>query len=189
MVSTIPFRFRPRVLALGATLILAATALGACSPTLDWRSVRPKGVNILITYPCKPEQVTQPVELAGEKVPMSMTGCVAGDMTFALAHATLASEAHAAQALSELHRSAVANVRGTVTASSPAQFDQASADPSAQHLSIDGHMPDGKVLREQVALFRQGRDVFQLTTLGPTDKFQSDAAQTFADSVRLSPAP
>lgn len=177
--------------AMPRALLWLATAVGlaACSPALDWRDVRPKGVDILVTYPCKPEQVTKIVELAGQKVPMSMTGCVADGMTFALAHARLSSPQQGSQALALLHQSAIANVRGKVDAAEPARVNAASRDPSAARLRIDGVMPDGQPVREQVLLFRQGADVFQLTVFAPTDKFKDDAAQTFGDSVRLSPAP
>lgn len=176
-------------LRLGAGLLAAAVLLCACSPALDWRDVRPKDVNILLTYPCKPEQIAQEVVLAGQQVKMSMTGCVADKMTFALAHARLPNPALAAPALAQLHQAAVSNVRGRVTASSAAALKNATPGlPDSLDLKIDGQMPDGKPVRERVLLFSQGSDVYQLTAFAPTEVFKDDAAQTFADSVNLSPA-
>ena len=108
------------VLRSAGALLAAAALLSACSPALDWRDVRPKDVNILLTYPCKPEQIAQDVVLADQTVKMSMTGCVADKMTFALAHARLPSPALAARALAQLHLAAVDNVHGRVTASTTA---------------------------------------------------------------------
>lgn len=166
-----------------------ALLLGACSPALDWRDVRPKDIDILLTYPCKPEQIAQDVVLADRKVRMSMTGCVADKMTFALAHARLPDPALAATALAQLHQSAVGNVRGKVTAAAAAAVKNATPGlPDSLDLKIDGRMPDGKPVRERVLLFSQGSDVYQLTAFAPTDAFKDDAAQTFVESVNLSPA-
>jgi hypothetical protein len=107
------------VIRFSTLLLTAAALLSACSPALDWRDVRPKDINILLTYPCKPEQIAQDVELADQKIKMSMTGCVADKMTFALAHAQLPNPALAARALAQLHQAAVDNVHGKVTFSSP----------------------------------------------------------------------
>ncbi|OYV32747.1 MAG: hypothetical protein B7Z83_10400 [Thiomonas sp. 20-64-5] len=173
----------------GLAALVAVALLSACSPALDWRDVRPKDVNILLTYPCKPEQIAQDVVLADQKIKMSMTGCVADKMTFALAHARLPSPALAARALAQLHQAAIDNVRGRVTASSAAVLKNATPGlPDSLDLKIDGQAPDGKAVRERVLLFSQGNDVYQVTAFAPTDTFKDEAAQTFADSVNLSPS-
>jgi len=178
------------VLRFSAVLFAAAALLSACSPALDWRDVRPKDVNILLTYPCKPEQIAQDVVLAGQTIKMSMTGCVADKMTFALAHARLPNPALAAKALAQLHSAAIDNVRGKVTASSVVALKNATPGlPDSLDLQIDGQSPDGKPVRERVQLFSQGGDVYQATALAPTDNFKAEAAQTFVESVNLSPSP
>lgn len=190
MVFTARFPAASSVLRLSASLLVGTALLAACSPALDWRDVRPKDVNILLTYPCKPEQIAQDVILAGQKVKMSMTGCVADKMTFALAHARLPSPALAAQALGQLHQAAVGNVRGTVTASAPAAVRNATPGlADSLDLGITGQSPDGKPVRERVLLFSQGSSVYQVTAFAPTDTFKDEAAQTFAQSVNLSPSP
>lgn len=189
MLSTFRCRTTTQVFG-GLMLALAAVAaLSACSPALDWRDVQPKGLNILLTFPCKTEQIAKDVRLAGESVRMSMTGCVADGMTFALAHAHFPTPARAATGLAQLHQAALANVHGRVTASAPVAI--ANIDPGlpdARDLRIDGQAPDGKAVRERVVLFAQGSDIYQLTALGPADAFKPDAAQTFAESVKLSPS-
>ncbi|MEW6559821.1 MAG: hypothetical protein AB1412_06430 [Pseudomonadota bacterium] len=174
-----------------STLSLAAAALlSACSPALDWRDVRPKDINILLTYPCKTEQIAQDVVLAGQKVKMSMTGCVADKMTFALAHAQLPDPALAAKALGQLHQAAIGNVHGKVTHSAPDIPKNATPGlPDSLDLRIDGQTPDGKPVRERVLLFSQGNSVYQITAFAPTPDFKDEAAQTFVESVNLSPTP
>lgn len=190
MLFTARFPAASSVLRFSALLLAAAALLSACSPALDWRDVRPKDVNILLTYPCKPDQIAQDVVLADQKIKMSMTGCVADKMTFALAHAHLPNPALAAKALAQLHQAAVDNVRGKVTASSAAALKNATPGlPDSLDLKIDGQTPDGKPVRERVLLFSQGSDVYQVTAFAPTDVYKDEAAQTFAESVNLSPSP
>lgn len=190
MLFTARFPAASSVLRFSAVLLAAAALLSACSPALDWRDVRPKDVNILLTYPCKPDQIAQDVVLADQKIKMSMTGCVADKMTFALAHAHLPNPALAAKALAQLHQAAVDNVHGKVTASSAAALKNATPGlPDSLDLKIDGQTPDGKPVRERVLLFSQGSDVYQVTAFAPTDVYKDEAAQTFAESVNLSPSP
>jgi hypothetical protein len=190
MLFTARFPAAASVLRFSVAPLAAAALLSACSPALDWRDVRPKDVNILLTYPCKPDQITQDVVLADQKIKMSMTGCVADKMTFALAHAHLPNPALAAKALAQLHQAAVDNVHGKVTASSAAVPKNATPGlPDSLDLKIDGQTPDGKPVRERVLLFSQGGDVYQVTAFAPTDVYKDEAAQTFAESVNLSPSP
>ncbi len=172
---------------LGAVL---ATALAACSPALDWRQAGPQGVDILLQYPCKPQSVTQPVMLAGKRLDMSMTGCEAAHMTFALAHADLGQPALVAPALAELRRDAVSNIRGRVLSQQAAQIRHASTpQPDAVELDLAGQAPGGGALREHVVLFAQGTQVFQATVLARDSDYRKDAAHTFASSVQLGAAP
>ena len=190
MLSTARYPAAASVIRFSTLLLAAAALLSACSPALNWRDVRPKDINILLTFPCSPDQISQDVVLADQKIKMSMTGCVADKMTFALAHARLPSPALAARALGQLHQAAVENVRGKVTFSSPDIPKNATAGlPDSLDLRIDGVAPNGKPVRERVLLFSQGNSVYQVTAFAPTDDFKDEAAQTFAASVNLSPTP
>jgi hypothetical protein len=166
--------------------LVASALLGACSPALNWRESRPKDIDILLTFPCKPQQIAQTVQLAGSMVKMSMTGCATSDMTFALAHADMKNPAQVSAALAALHQAAVRNVAGSVTHSQPAQVAHATGGlPDALDLQIDGKSPTGEPLRERVLLFAQGTQVFQATTFAQTSHFKGEAAQTFSNSIRL----
>ncbi|MDY0330140.1 MAG: hypothetical protein RBR52_06565 [Thiomonas sp.] len=190
MLSTARYPPAASAIRFSALLLTAAALLCACSPAFDWRDVHPKDINIVLTYPCKPEQIAQDVVLADQKIKMSMTGCVADRMTFALAHARLPSPALAARALAQLHQAAVENVHGRITFSSPDIPKNATPGlADSLDLRIDGQAPDGKPVRERVLLFSQGSDVYQLTAFAPTADFKDEAAQTFAGSVNLSPSP
>src|SRR3989338_9422391 len=72
--------------------------LVGCSPALNWRSVPLPEAGITITLPCKPDQATRTVELAGGPVELSMAGCDVDGATFAVSHAALADPAQAGAA-------------------------------------------------------------------------------------------
>ena len=84
--------------------------LVGCSPALNWRSVPLPDAGITITLPCKPDQATRTVELAGVPVELSMAGCDADGATFAVSHAALADPAQAGAALRHWRAAVVANL-------------------------------------------------------------------------------
>ena len=67
----------------------AALLIAGCSPALNWRTVPLPEADLTITLPCKPDQATRTVELAGAPVELSMVGCDADGATFAVSHACL----------------------------------------------------------------------------------------------------
>ena len=89
-----PFRFLLLIAVLGGSLL-------ACSPTLNWREVRPEGVSLTMLLPCKPDRASKAVPLGGHPIRLSMTGCEAGGALFALAVAEVADPGQAAQVLAQ----------------------------------------------------------------------------------------
>jgi hypothetical protein len=160
----------------------AAWALSACAPALDWREVRPKDSQVQLLFPCKPAEQARRVQLAGQSVRLSLHACSAGGQTWALAHADLGDPAHIGAALGELMASAAANL-GTVPGP-PEALQVAGATPHAGsvRLRLAGQLPDGKAVREEVAVFTYGTRVYQATALGAD--LPQEAAQTFIASLR-----
>ncbi len=174
--------------------LLAGVGLGAvllgCSPALDWRQAGPEHVDLLMDFPCKPQNLSQPVLLAGKRLQMTMTGCEAAHMTFALAHADVGEPALVAPALAELHRAALGNISARVLAQRAASVHHADAGlGEAVELDLAGQAPRGAGLREHVLLFAQGTQVFQATVLARDRDYKEDAARTFAGSVQLGAPP
>ena len=67
---------------LGAlALVLAASA---CSPALNWRETTLPGTSLQLLLPCKPDNATKTVPLAGQDLPLTMQGCQAEGATFAV---------------------------------------------------------------------------------------------------------
>ncbi len=174
-----------------AAAALAALALGmlcACSPALDWRLAGPRHVDILLQYPCRPRTLTQEVHLLGRPLRMSMTGCVAEGMTFALAHVDVGDPALVGPALAALHQAALSNISAQVLRARPSAVKHArSGLPDALELDLRGHAPGAPSLREHVLLFARGTGVFQATVLAAAADYRDQAARTFAASVQLGP--
>ncbi len=167
--------------------VLLGLLLGGCSPALNWRQAGPPGVDILLSFPCRPQTLTQPVQLAGRRLSMSMTGCVAAGMTFALAHVDTGRAADVEPVLAGLRRAALANLSARVLATRPAAVAHADPGlPDAVELELAGNAHGGIEMREHLLLFAQGNQVFQATVLARRKDYRRDAARTFAASVQLS---
>jgi hypothetical protein len=168
-----------------ATLFLAAlTALPACSPTLNWREVRPEGTRLALLLPCKPDKAQKIVPLGGPATPLSMLGCDAGGATFAVAVADLGDAAKAAPVLAQWQSLTLANMKaGVAPQVSPLKLPGAAALPPASLVKAEGHGPDGKPVSGQAAYFAQGSQVFQVVMYSP--RIAPEVAETFFSSLKF----
>ena len=87
-----------------------ALLLAGCSPALNWRTVPLPEAGLTITLPCKPDQATRTVELAGAPVALAMVGCDADGATFAVSHAALADPAQVGTALTHWRAAVLARL-------------------------------------------------------------------------------
>jgi hypothetical protein len=163
--------------------IVVALLLAACAPNLDWREVRPEGSGAVALFPCKPSAQTRTVRLAGGSATMTLLACTAGGTTWALAHADLADATRVGPALGELRIAAAANLGTSTAAEMPMKVPGATPNPAARRIEIVGHLPDGNAVREQVAVFSRGTQVFQATALG--ERPGVEALESFFGSLRL----
>lgn len=160
-----------------------AAALMGCSPTLDWREVRPEGSGALAMFPCKPSIETRSVALAGAPVRMSMAVCRAGGATFGLAFADLQDPSRVAPALQAWREASAANLGAAVEVVGPLQVPGMTPNPQAQRTRARGQMPDGAALSQDAAYFTRGTWVFQATVTAPgADR---DAVDAFFGGLKL----
>ncbi len=162
--------------------VLGALALAACSPTLDWREVRPPDSALQVLFPCKPVTQVRKVKLVGLERRMSLHACSAGGQTWALAHADLGDPAQLGAALAELLASAAVNLDAAAAPGQSLQVQGATPHPGSRQARLVGKLPDGTAVTEEVAVFVHGTRVYQATALGPA--LTSEAAQTFITSLR-----
>jgi hypothetical protein len=87
-------------------------------------------------------------------------------------------------ALAELARSARANLRASDSAASSA-VSVPGMTPNAQAAQwrIDGRLPDGRQVQEQVALFAHGTRVHQATMMG--SRIDTEARDTFFSGLAV----
>ena len=165
--------------------LFIVTLCAACSPTFDWREVRPEGGGVKALFPCKPATETRTVELAGARVPMTMYSCRAGDALFAVAHADVGDPALVAPTLRQMRESAARNVGVPVPAATALSVRGMTPNAETGRFRLDGRRPDGGAVREEVASFTRGTTVYQATVLG--DAPDAQAIDTFLSELAVSP--
>lgn len=187
--TPVPGRIRPPALAPvrpghGALArLLAVALLGACAPGLDWRQLRPDGWGLAAAFPCRPASHARQVPLAGPPVELTLMACSADGHTFAIASADLVDPARIAPALQALGEAARANVQGSVALEQPAQVPGMTPHPAALRWRLNGRLPDGQPVAEQVLVFAHGTRVFQATLVGP--RADEDLARPFFDAIEV----
>lgn len=156
-------------------LVCTMLGLGACSPAMDWRQVRPEGLGIEAAFPCRPASHARSVDLAGQTVTMTMYACSAQRVTFGLASADLVDVRRVDGALAELAISASRNIVATHHSSEPTVVPGMTPQARAMRLRLEGRLPDGRAIVEHAAVFAHGSRVYQATVLGSADAATVDA--------------
>jgi hypothetical protein len=165
---------------------VAGALLFACTPVLDWRESRPgDSGGLRLLFPCKPDSQARQVRLGARPVRLILHACTAGGTTWALAFADLGDPAQVGPALSDLRASAARNLGAAQ--SQPMQLSVPGATPNSlsHRVQLQGHMPDGRAVTGQVAVFAKGTHIFQVTALG--EQIEADAADAFFAGLRFTP--
>ncbi len=165
----------------------------ACSPTLNWRDVRAgageQAGEVKLQMPCKPTRNSRKVVLSNEKadaaVSFTLTGCKAADMSFALGAADMSQPERAAPALAWLAQKLAINIQAPPSNGTLFSSKGANSAAKNQRLKLEGQLPDGSKVEEQVALFNQGSRVYQATVMAPAGMLSPEAAETFFTSIEL----
>ncbi|MBA4264563.1 MAG: hypothetical protein C0453_05735 [Comamonadaceae bacterium] len=171
----------------GALLVVSGLlALGACSPTYNWRDLRPEGTPLQALMPCKPDLAERTLPLAGVPTQMHMHSCEAGGQTFAVGWAAVAAEADVTEVLAGWRAGSLAAIRVD-----PASAAEANADwpvtvqgaDQLQGLQATGQDLQGKAVQMRGAYFAKGTQVFQAAVYGPT--LPDEVLTTFFEGLRL----
>jgi len=166
-------------------ILALACATMACTPTLDWRDVRPVGAGLLALFPCKPAVEARRLALAGIAVEMTLYACTAGGSTFAVGFADVGEPHRVDPALAQLWAAAARNIGSSAShAVVPLKVEGMTPQPQAGRKAFAGRLGDGQSVEEQVAVFARGTRVFQATMVGP--KLDVEAVETFFGALRLS---
>jgi hypothetical protein len=169
-----------------AIVLVALLALYACSPTFNWRELRPQGTPLLALMPCKPERVTRTVPLMGTGTEMHLHSCDTGGLSFAVAWVELGDATRVEAALSEWSRATLASMRlAPEVADSPEArwaFRLPGA-PRARGLMVLGTGPQGQTVQMRAAYFARGSQVFQAAVYGQS--LPSEVTTTFFEALKL----
>lgn len=95
------------------------TAITACSPALNWRTVLMEEAGLQALLPCKPDRASRNVEIAGRTVALHMLGCDADGATFAVSHLAWPDPASAPQALAQWQAAVLARMGADGSVSAP----------------------------------------------------------------------
>ena len=162
---------------------LAALAVAACSPALNWREIHLAEGDLTALFPCRPERFARDIQLAATPVRMVLLSCEAAGATYGLTQADMADPAKVHAALGELRRSAVINVGGSAERIAALEVPGMTPNPLAERIAIAGRGRDGAPLVEQAGFFSRGTRVFQATVFGP--KLDRDAVDLFFAGLKL----
>lgn len=161
-------------------LMLALTG-SACSPSLDWRDVRPAGSGAQVLFPCKPELNSRPVTRE-QPSRMGLAICKADGLSFSLAWAEVADPAQVTPALQQMRGALLTKLGAQPAPLQPLQVPGMTPNPEAAAQRLEGSVKTGSQ-QAQVALFTRGLWVYQAVMLG--DKRDDSAWSNFVDSIKL----
>jgi hypothetical protein len=171
----------PRLQPFSPALVAAAVfALAACSPTFNWREVRPEGSALSLLLPCKPDRAEKTIPLGGRPSPMLLMGCDAGGATFAVAVTDVGDAARVPAVLAEWQAATLANMKAGAPQVAPLKLKGA-VQPVL--VTAQGRRADGSAVSGQAAYFAQGSQVFQAVMYAATPS--PEVVETFFSSLKL----
>lgn len=164
-------------------VLCSSPLLHGCSPTFNWRDVRPDQTPLVALFPCKPDRSVRAVSLAAKDVTMTMLSCDAGGITFALAYADMIDAAMAGPVLAQWRSVTLGNLRAQSASERPFSLKGASVLPQSVQVKAQATRPDGTAVPVQGAWFAAGSVVFQATVYA--DAARQAEADAFLGGFRL----
>ena len=162
--------------------VLALATLAACSPTFNWRDVRPDDTRLSLLMPCKPDKAQKTVPLGGQPTELMLLGCDAGGVTFAVAVADVKDATKVAATLAQWQSATLANIKAT-PATPGAAFKLTGLASGGVIVKATGQRANGQAVSSQAAYFAQGSQVFQAVVYA--DNIAPDAADAFFSGLKF----
>ncbi len=167
-----------RILLLSLSLLLPA-----CSPSLNWREVRPAGGELKAMLPCKPDQGSRRQSLAGREMEIHMLGCEAGGALYALSVADLADGGQALVVQVQWQANLLGNMQASTSASSSWVLKGASAALAPVRLDAQGLRPDGRPVQAQAVWFARGTRVYHAAVYA--QRISAEMSEPFFGGLEL----
>ena len=172
-----------RALPRPALLTLAAALSVACTPQLDWRDLKPEGLKLSVSMPCRPAGQQRALELAGAHADLSMFSCAEQEMMFGVGGADVGDPGRVGTALDSLVSAMAANLQGRIEHDDAAGVLGMTPHPRARRLRIVGQRPGGVAVIAEMAVFSFGSRVYQAVLLG--ERIDAESARMFFESLKV----
>lgn len=163
-------------------VLVALACATACSPTFNWRDVRPDGTQLALLMPCKPDAAQKTVPLAGQPTALTLLSCDAEGVTFAIAVADVKDAAKVSAVLAQWQSATLANMKA-VPGTPGTVFRLPGLVSAGILVKATGQRANGQVVISQAAYFAQGPQVFQAVMYA--DKVPPDVAETFFSGLKF----
>lgn len=158
--------------------VLTLFSIAACSPKFDWRDARDGVSPYTVLMPGKPSAMTRDIQLGEQTVPMRMTATEVDNIKFAVGAAEMSSAAVAVTTLGVIKRGLLKNMAGNVT-------DDKSSSANVNGIVTEAFTVSGTAsMRMQAHLVARGNWVFQVLVVGPENKMNQEATETFFTSFK-----
>lgn len=164
-------------------LLSLSLLLGACSPALNWREVRPAGGELKAMLPCKPDQGSRRQSLAGREIELHMLGCEAGGALYALSVADLADGGQALAVQVQWQASLLGNMQASTSASGSWALKGASAALEPVRLNAQGLRSDGRPVQAQAVWFARGTRVYHAAVYA--ERISAEMSEPFFGGLEL----
>lgn len=169
-----------------AALSLLLAAAG-CSPTLNWREVRPPDAGWVGLFPCRPSQQSKTVDIGGKAVAWQVQVCQAGGATFAVAQVDVGDPAQVPSVLKALR--ALAFEQSPAGAVRPVPYAMPGMTPQSEAgrwvIQRQGPQDRGRAL--ELALVARGTRVVEGLLISSGGDLSDQMAQPFFDGLRFEP--
>ena len=156
--------------------VITSALLTACSPALNWRETRLDG-GLKALLPCKPDQGSRQMPLAGQAVEMQMVGCEAGGAMFAVAHVKLDDAGRVALSQATWQAAMLANMQATSPQLENYNPKGAATEPKPVRLTAQGRRADGSAVTAQAVWFSKGENLYHAVIYA--DPVKPDMAEPF----------
>jgi hypothetical protein len=158
---------------------LVLTCVGACTPTLDWRTIAlsSHGQRYSVTFPGKALSAQKTVLLANEPHSLTLHAVQSDSAQFALGHLA-AKDAEQAQALANALAHAFANNMG-------GEFKRVTVTVPKTMGAFDVSYPSTASRYAQARFLWTASAAYELLALGKPQDLNSETADTFIRSLRF----
>ena len=160
---------------------MGLSELVGCSPTFNWREVRPAQTALKIMFPCKPELTVRSVTLAGQEVAMTMLSCVTGGATFSLTYADMSDTKGLDSTLVNWQQATLGNMRVASVKDVAFMFKGANVASQTAKVTAQGARLDGTGMSIEAIWFAFGTQVFQAVVTGNANN--TDVSETFFSGI------